>query len=312
MTGRARSNARRAAHRRPHEPPSWVRRKAKALRARFIFKREMKLRLVSAGVLIPLVLGATWYHAVSFGIVVLVTGGLVLYEWLQMIGAGDAARLRWVGWIGLAVAAATAFTQPPVVACAALALTVLAAAFVARGIRVAVAPRWVAAGIVYAGVAVVSLIELRKGADGVGAVVFVFLVAWATDTAAFLVGRNIGGPRLWRAVSPSKTWSGAIGGLLAGTLFGALVAVWLKVPLSPAVVAAAALVAVAAQAGDLLESAAKRRFSIKDAGSLIPGHGGVMDRVDGLVTASLATLVLGSLMGGEGGPATGLLALMGR
>jgi phosphatidate cytidylyltransferase len=188
---------------------------------------------------------------------------------------------------------------------------VAAFAVAARGARVEAAVRWVAAGMVYAGIAIVSLIELRKGADGFGAVVFVLLVAWATDTAAFLVGRQIGGPRLWRRVSPSKTWSGALGGLAAGTAFGALVAVALDVPPSLSVVLAAALVAVAAEAGDLLESACKRRFHIKDAGTIIPGHGGVMDRVDGLVAASVATLVLGSLTGG-GTASAGLLALMGR
>lgn len=307
MTSRRRKGAEPARER----PPSSIRRRVRAMRERFVFQREMRLRLISAAILIPAVLVLTYVHELSFGLVVLVTGALVLYEWLRMIGAGHMKPLRWVGWLGLALVAGVAFTQPPAVAIAAILASVLAAAIVVWGSRLDVALRWVAAGIVYAGLAIVSLIELRKGTDGFGAVIFVFLVSWATDTAAFLVGRLVGGPRLWRRVSPSKTWSGAIGGLVAGTAFGAIVAISLDVPPSGWVILAAAVVAVAAQVGDLLESAAKRRFSVKDTGTIIPGHGGVMDRVDGLIVASFATLLLGSLVG-DGTASSGLLAFMGR
>ncbi len=172
-------------------------------------------------------------------------------------------------------------------------------------------PRWVGSGVFYAGLAIIALISLRKGVDGFGAVMFVFLIAWTADTAAFFVGRKVGGPKLWRRVSPSKTWSGAIGGVLAGAACGALVLSALEAPLSASGFVAAALVAMASVGGDLLESAAKRRFSIKDAGTLIPGHGGVMDRVDGLIAAAVVTMLIGSLAA-EQTPAGGLLWLMGR
>lgn len=292
-------------------PPSLVRERVRSLRARFVFQREMRLRLMSAAVLIPSVLVLTYVHEISFALVVLLTGALVLYEWLRMIGAGGSRRLCAVGWVGLAVIATATLTQPIGVALAVMAMAVLASIVAAWAVKAPARLRWVAAGTLYAGAAILALVALRKGADGFGAVVFVFLVAWATDTAAFFVGRRVGGPRLWRRVSPSKTWSGAFGGLVAGVVFGAAVALWLDVPLGPAVLLAAALVAVSAQAGDLLESAAKRRFSIKDAGTLIPGHGGVMDRVDGLIAASLVTMALGWTVAGAT-PAAGLLALMGR
>ena len=281
------------------------------MRERFVFQREMRLRLISAAILIPVMLVVTWYGEVAFALIVALISWLVLYEWLRMIGCGHSVRLRWVGWIGLAFVALAALTQPIEIAAGIGAVAALVAALVAWSARFDVRVRWVAAGIVYASVAVVALIELRKGDDGFGAVMFVFLIAWATDTFAFIVGRKVGGPRLWRAVSPSKTWSGALGGLAAGTLFGAIVAVVLGVPITVTTLAAAAFVATAVQAGDLLESAAKRRFAIKDAGSIIPGHGGVMDRVDGLVAAAAVTAVLGSVVTTEA-PATGLWTLMGR
>lgn len=281
------------------------------MRQQFLFQREMRLRLLSAAVLIPLVLAATWVGEVPFALVVLFTGLLVLFEWLRMIGGGALTGLRIAAFVALTGVAIVAVTQPTLPTLGMLGAAIALAAAMAWGVRDMVAPRWVAAGMLYAGGAVVALIELRKGADGFGAVLFVLLVAWTTDTAAFFVGRKMGGPRLWRRVSPSKTWSGAVGGLVAGALAGGLVALSLDAPLSAAAFAAAALVALAAEAGDLLESATKRRFAIKDAGTLIPGHGGVMDRVDGLIAAALVTVALGSLMAGDSA-ASGLLALMGR
>ncbi|WP_420394063.1 phosphatidate cytidylyltransferase [Acuticoccus sp.] len=295
----------------PHRPPSRIRERVRRLRERFVFQREMRLRLLSASILIPVVLVTTWLGEVPFAGVVLLTGLLVVYEWLRMVGAGAMLEINAAAFVALGLVAVSAATQLVAVTLAVLLAAVAATVLAALRRRPLVAVRWVAAGVLYAGAAIIALIELRKGADGFGAVVFVFLVAWATDTAAFFVGRKVGGPRLWRRVSPSKTWSGALGGLVAGAACGGLVAIALDAPLSAVAFLAAALVAVSAEAGDLLESAAKRRFAIKDAGSLIPGHGGVMDRVDGLIAAALVTVCLGNLAAGET-PASGLLALMGR
>ena len=123
---------------------------------------------------------------------------------------------------------------------------------------------------------------------GLLAVIFVIVIVIASDTAGFLSGRLLGGPKLWPRVSPNKTWAGFIGALVASSIVGALF--WFAVPDGSVVrlAAAGAMLSFVAQAGDLAESAIKRRFGAKDTSTLIPGHGGVMDRVDGLVAAATA------------------------
>ena len=136
---------------------------------------------------------------------------------------------------------------------------------------------------------------------------FVFAIVWVTDIAAYFTGRAMGGPKLWPAVSPKKTWSGAIGGTLGGIAAGLLVAKIAGLVVAPMMVLVALGLSIVAQAGDLLESAIKRHFGAKDASQLIPGHGGLMDRLDGFLTAAAAAVMVGLLRGGLEGPARGLL-----
>jgi phosphatidate cytidylyltransferase len=146
-----------------------------------------------------------------------------------------------------------------------------------------------ALGVFYVGLPAVSLIWLRSDPQlGLLAVFFVIVIVVTTDTAGFVAGRLMGGPKLWPRVSPNKTWAGMVGALAASSIIAALF--WFAVPEGSAVRLAAtgAMLSFVAQAGDLAESAIKRRFGAKDTSSLIPGHGGVMDRVDGLVAAASA------------------------
>jgi phosphatidate cytidylyltransferase len=146
-----------------------------------------------------------------------------------------------------------------------------------------------ALGVFYVGLPAVSLIWLRSDPQlGLLAVFFVIVVVVTTDTAGFVAGRLMDGPKLWPRVSPNKTWAGMVGALAASSIIAALF--WFAVPEGSAVRLAAtgAMLSFVAQAGDLAESAIKRRFGAKDTSSLIPGHGGVMDRVDGLVAAASA------------------------
>ena len=143
-------------------------------------------------------------------------------------------------------------------------------------------------GVLYLGWPAVLLIWLRNGteASGLAWTVSAFAIAWAADIMAYLAGSVIGGPKLWPRFSPNKTWSGFIGGLAAGTGAGVLLATFLDLGIGPAWGAALGLAAaLATMAGDLWESALKRRYGVKDAGKLIPGHGGLLDRVDGLMFA---------------------------
>jgi phosphatidate cytidylyltransferase len=168
--------------------------------------------------------------------------------------------------------------------------------------------RWLAAGVAYAGVLLFAPIILRQDAMlGFVAIAFLFAIVWATDIAAYFTGRAIGGPKLWPAVSPKKTWSGAVGGLLGGAAAGLLVAKLAGLAIAPMLVIVALGLSVVSQSGDLLESAIKRRFGTKDASQLIPGHGGLMDRLDGFLTAVAAAAMVGLLRGGLEGPARGLI-----
>jgi len=158
---------------------------------------------------------------------------------------------------------------------------------------------WFAGGVLYALVPAVALLWLREGPrEGAGLVLWVMVVTWATDIFAYFAGRSFGGPRLAPAISPNKTWSGLAGGVVGAAIAGGFVANALGLPWEYFVAAPA--FAAAAQGGDLFESALKRRAGVKDAGELLPGHGGVMDRLDGLViVAVLATMLTAGLLGGK-------------
>ena len=143
-------------------------------------------------------------------------------------------------------------------------------------------------GVLFTALPGIALLWLRRDEPlGAQAVFFVVGAVVATDVGAYFCGRLIGGPKLWPQISPNKTWAGLLGGVAAAALVGALVARWIPGASLSHLMAAGAVLAVAAQAGDLAESALKRRFGTKDTSALIPGHGGFMDRVDGLSTAAM-------------------------
>ena len=195
------------------------------------------------------------------------------------------------------------FTAGLVVAMAMVALGFVGGALIIVGLAIVTSALtlsvWRPAGVLYASVFGVGLLLLRLSPDdGFTAVLLIVLVVAATDTSAFLFGRAIGGPKLWPEISPGKTRAGSIGGLAGGIVVGVIAAVLLGLPLSPPLVAVIAGLSIATQAGDLFESWVKRVFGVKDSGHLIPGHGGLMDRVDGLVFATGLGVLVGFLHGG--------------
>jgi phosphatidate cytidylyltransferase len=167
---------------------------------------------------------------------------------------------------------------------------------------------WNAAGILYAGALVFSVVLLRMSIfNGVESILWLFAIVWGTDIMAYFGGRLIGGPKLWRRVSPSKTWAGFIVGVSSGSLLGVL-ALWaMSVPVHVGPVLLLGLVTGAiAQGGDLFESSLKRRYGRKDSSNLIPGHGGVMDRLDGFIAAAVFAAIIGALRAGVVAPGNGL------
>ena len=154
------------------------------------------------------------------------------------------------------------------------------------------------AGLAYVAVAGAAMLWLRDDpVAGRADVLFLLLVVWAGDIGAYLIGRWIGGPRLAPHISPGKTWSGAVGGLLAAVAAGLVAAHVLSDAATWRVVVIAAALGIVAQAGDLLESFVKRRLAVKDSGHLIPGHGGLFDRLDGVLAAAPVAAVLALTLG---------------
>ncbi|CAN0446227.1 unnamed protein product, partial [Phaeothamnion confervicola] len=211
------------------------------------------------------------------------------WEWTRLVGAG---RFGYSGFaVGAAVLAsgATAALGRPGVGLL-LTATGVAAVYGLARLRGRAQCGWLAAGPLYIGIPVVCLVWLR-GEDNAGLVAILWLLAsvWATDTGAYFAGRAIGGPKLAPRFSPNKTWAGLFGAMLSAAIVGwAASRLVSDGPPAAALAAAGAVLAVVAQAGDLLESAVKRRFGAKDSGTLIPGHGGLFDRVDGLLAAAVA------------------------
>jgi phosphatidate cytidylyltransferase len=233
-----------------------------------------------------------------FAAIVLVVAAIALWEWTAVTRSDDPAWLR-AGALAALIAglAAVAFEVDWIpLGVAALVLLTLSAGFFHRSAA------WIGFGVVYVSVPCTGFMLLRQAEPwGLAAVVFVLMVVWATDIGAFFGGRAIGGPKLWPRVSPKKTWSGALSGVVAAMAAGGVtIALAGAGRVAAAGVALAIPLSIACQAGDLLESAVKRRFGAKDSGHVIPGHGGVLDRVDGLFGAAALAWLIAALGLGDG------------
>jgi phosphatidate cytidylyltransferase len=258
---------------------------------------NLGLRIASATVLVPAVIAAVMIQAHWLYLVLISIGvALLAIEWGAM--SAPQAPLRVSAAVTAAVLAALFLThlQHPAWAWIAIIVGAAAAALVARG--VAERPTDAAFGVIYLAPAAICLAWLRLTHQGQWWTLMLFLVTWSADIGAFAIGSVLKGPKLWPRFSPNKTWSGFFGGLACAGLVGAMVAApsALGIDLPRAAMPAfhlnlwaAALIGIAVglatMAGDLWESALKRRFGVKDSGDLIPGHGGLLDRVDGLIFA---------------------------
>lgn len=265
---------------------------------------NLLLRVVSAAVLAPLALVAAYVGGLPFALFWGVAALAVLWEWMTLVVGPNYRLVMSSCALAIGVAGFLAWLGRPITALFVVGLGALAGAiFAPKERRV-----WVIAGTGYAGGMVLAPVFLRADAGlGFAAVLLLFAIVWTTDVLGYFAGRAFGGPKLWPAISPKKTWSGAIAGTVGAIVVALLVAAQFGSFGGIATIAVALLLSIVAQAGDLFESWVKRQFDAKDSSHIIPGHGGVMDRLDGFWTAAVAGCVVGVLRGGFGEPARGVL-----
>ncbi len=264
--------------------------------------RNLLTQIVAAMVLAPLAIAIAyaggWLWIVLVTIIVI---GLYV-EWLTVVGLARDIRVVLSGSAALAIAGLCLMAGRSEISFGVLGIGLVVSALIAPERR-----NWVAAGFLYAAAAEVASVMVRLDAEkGFAALMLVLLVVWATDIGGYFAGRSIGGPKLWPRVSPKKTWAGAIGSFVASlAVAGGFAA--LDLGKTAPLLLLGAVLSVVSQLGDLFKSAVKRRFGVKDSSHIIPGHGGLLDRLDGFVAAVLVAAILGFVRGGADGVGRGLM-----
>jgi phosphatidate cytidylyltransferase len=244
-------------------------------------QREIVLRVLSAATLAALALYSPW----TFLALVVAGAGVVAWEWGRLTRGTDFDATALISAVSVAVLSISVALNR-----AGYGFLLLGAAAAAIGFSrdTSFSRPWAIAGLLYAALPAAALVWLRNDqAFGAAAVIFLFAVAWTTDTASYAAGRLIGGAKLAPHISPHKTWSGFIAGILAPSLVGYIAAKVLESGSALWLLLVSVALAIACQFGDLLESWVKRRFGAKDSSHLIPGHGGLLDRIDGLMIAAV-------------------------
>lgn len=259
---------------------------------------NLVVRVVSALVLLPFVLGAVWYGDWIFRLLLGAAAVLMYAEWLRLAGVPQGlSRVLLAAVLAAALALVTSGGADHVGAVAiglgSSALLLSIAGLVIRHSAIA----WAGLGLVYIALPILALDYLRARPDGALWVLWTLVVVWGTDIGGYFVGKSIGGPKLAPKLSPKKTWSGLVGGAILATIAGYGVVLWGELEPHLLLGMSAPLLAVWSQAGDITESAMKRYRGVKDAGGLIPGHGGLLDRVDGLIfVAPVVALLVGAVL----------------
>jgi phosphatidate cytidylyltransferase len=263
--------------------------------------RNLLMRVMAALVLAPLAIAIAYAGGWLWTVLVTLAAIGLFVEWLSIVGAARETRVVAAGAAALAVAGlclASARID--------IGLLTLIIGFLVVGL---LSPQrlWTATGFFYAAAAQMASVLVRLDqAHGFVALILILLIVWVTDIGGYFAGHGLGGPKLWPRVSPKKTWAGAIGGFAASLVVAAGFALVGLGKTGPLLALAAAL-SVVSQLGDLFESAVKRRFGVKDSSHIIPGHGGLLDRLDGYVAAVVAAAIFGLLRGGADGVGRGLM-----
>lgn len=264
--------------------------------------RNLLMRVVVAAVLIPLAVAIAYAGGWLWTALVTAAAIGLFVEWLSVIGLANAMALAIRGGVALVIGGICFAVGRIDAALIVLPLGLISVLWTAPERR-----GWAAAGFCYAAAAEIASVLLRLDpAKGFAALMFVLVIVWVTDSGGYFAGRGIGGPKLWPSVSPKKTWAGAVGGFAASLAVACGFAAFDLGRTVPLLISAAIL-SVASQLGDLFESAVKRRFGVKDSSHIIPGHGGLMDRLDGFVAAVVLAAIFGFLRGGADGVGRGLM-----
>jgi len=264
--------------------------------------RNLMLRVIAALVLAPAAVLVAYLGGWPWTTLVTLAAIGLYVEWLTIVGAARERRAVVAGGVALTVSGVCLAVGRVDASLLVLVIGLAAVTIVAPARR-----HWTAAGYLYAAAAQMASALLRLDqTSGLAALMLVLLVVWGTDIGGYFAGRGIGGPKLWPRVSPKKTWAGAVGGFAASLVISGCFAALGVGKTGPLLLLGAAL-SIASQLGDLLESAVKRQFGVKDSSHLIPGHGGLMDRLDGFVAAAVIAAVFGLLRHGVDGVGRGLM-----
>lgn len=259
---------------------------------------NFQLRIMSALLLAPPALFAVYMGGVLYAVAVACAVTIGIYEWLHIVS--PKARIQTVSIacsMVLVILMAGALSSIPFAAGLGAVLTVFL--YFISSVRDPKNPApWIALGVPYMAGSGLALLALRENPEnGLGMILFLLGVVWGTDIGAYVAGRAIGGPKLIPSVSPNKTWAGLIGGMGTATVLGYAIAYALGAERPEIALLLAPVLAVVAQIGDLFESYFKRRGGIKESGDLIPGHGGILDRIDGLVFAAVFLFLFQATLG---------------
>ncbi|MCA6120573.1 phosphatidate cytidylyltransferase [Bradyrhizobium sp. WSM 1704] len=264
--------------------------------------RNLVMRVAAALVLAPVAIALAYVGGLAWSLLVTLAAIGLFVEWLMITGLVRELRVLVPGVAALLLAGLCLIAGRPDAALVVVAVGMVALALLSGAQRI-----WAIAGLLYAAAAELASVLVRlDAAKGFAALMFVLLVVWVTDIGGYFAGRSIGGPKLWVRVSPKKTWAGAIGGFVASLLVAAAFAAF-EIGTAGPLLALGAVLSVASQLGDLFESAVKRRFGVKDSSHIIPGHGGLLDRLDGFVAAVIVAAILGFVRGGADGVGRGLM-----